>query len=335
MKLSENTYARYVAISDNPNSLTDILDVITGLNKRDVKAYFPSLSISNNAIFYLTDLGQYTSLPVLKTGYHSLLAKLGLPFRLISNMSIHTELPLVNGSIIDMAHNQQSNVVLRIINNEIRAILSGSYTAIDDKEIITLLQSKYLNEIKNIIFNCDSSESLTTIYTKDNHQVENHGYITEMYLYINNSEIGDASVRCGIGINITKNVNEGRSISLQFVKNTKTIGRIIHRGDAISKLDKQITTLFSTASSNWNLIQNALQYMSTISVEDMPHLEDRLTEALKNMPEFEAWKLQYDEMRKTSVITNAFDLLYLMTSIPYRTEHFSGIVEEILFGRFF
>jgi hypothetical protein len=156
-----------------------------------------------------------------------------------------------------------------------------------------------------------------------------------MFLYISNSEIGDASVRCGLGINITSSVSPERSLSFEFAKDTRTLGRVIHRGDAIKRLEKELNTLFDTAAMNWGLIQSALRAMSNVSVENLPTIEEKMIKALQSMPEFEAWKLSYDEMRQTSVITNMFDLIYLMTSIPYRDESFGSIVEEIIFGRFF
>jgi hypothetical protein len=178
-------------------------------------------------------------------------------------------------------------------------------------------------------------KSNTKIITRNEYLWSYGEYSVSMFLYISNSEIGDASVRCGLGISIGRSSTPERRLSFEFVRDTRTLGRVIHRGDAIKRLEKELNNLFDTATNNWSLIQNALIAMSNVEVQNLPNIEEKMIKALKTMPEFEIWKTQYDEMRKTSVITNVFDLIYLMTSIPYRDESFGSIVEEMLFGRFF
>lgn len=335
MNLSKNFYVADVIVGDNPENLDSIGTVISNLNKMDISAYFTSLSINEDSLYFLptTASGILTSRKILKSGYQSLLSRIGIPYRLVDNSPSWLEIPLVNGKLIQLTQkNYNSDVLIRMIGNEIRAILSSSYTAIDDKDIISLLERSFLSQVNNVHFTCDHTKSNTNIITRNQNTWEYNGYTVSMFLYISNSEIGDASVKCGIGITIAKNE---RRLSFNFSRDIRTLGRIIHRGDAIKRLEKEMNILFNTASSNWSLIQNALIAMSNVDVQNLPGIEDKVIKALKTMPEFEVWKTQYDAMRESSVINNMFDLIYLMTSIPYRDENFTTVVEEILFGRFF
>ncbi|HLD91427.1 MAG TPA: hypothetical protein VI911_10520 [Patescibacteria group bacterium] len=335
MKLSGINYHRHVSTESNPENLQVIKTVIDDLNKTDVIALFPSLSIGEDRIYFLRDKTPtlLNSRIVLKTGYQSLLGRLGIPFRVVDNTPSWIEIPLVNGKITWMAQcSAQQNVTIRMINNEIRAVLSNSYTAIDDKEIINLMERLFLPQIREIQFTCSSSDSNTRILTREQFEAECNGYTTSMFLYISNSEIGDASVRCGIGMTIQ---NTDRTLSFQFVRDTRTLGRVIHRGEAIKRLEKEVTNLFAKTSDNWNLIQNALRTMSNVTVDQIPTLEQKMIKTLESMPEFKVWKTQYDEIRKTTVVHNMFDLIYVMSSIPYKDESFNNVVEEIVFGRFF
>lgn len=338
MKLSDQGYIRSTQIADNPSDLSAIHVIIDGLNKTDEIASFPTLSISNDRLYFLPTNGSgiLSSRTILKSGYQSLLGRLGIPYRLVSASMPWVEIPLVNGTIIAKAQkSHQQDVTIRLISNEVRAILSSSYTAVDDKEIVSLLERSFLPRINNVGFGCDHTTSNTRIITRDQSTWSYGNYTVSMFLYISNSEIGDASVRCGLGINIISSAVPERRLSFEFARDTRTIGRVIHRGDAITRLEKELNNLFNAATNNWTLIQNALVAMSNVSVQDLPNIEEKMLKALKSMPEFEAWKTQYDDMRQTSVITNIFDLIYLMTSIPYRDESFGSVVEEIIFGRFF
>lgn len=335
MNLSKTLYERSASITDNPTDLETLHILIDGLQKVDETASFPSLSISDDRIYFLPTIENsiLNSRTVLKSGYQSLLGRIGVPYRLVDNSPLWIEIPLVNGKITSLAQkSHQQDVTIRLINNEIRAILSSSYTAVDDIEIISLLEKSFINRINTLNFACNHMQSNTRIVTREQGVWEYNGYTVTMFLYISNSEIGDASVKCGLGITIERNE---RRLSFEFSRDIRTLGRVIHRGDAIKRLERELNNLFNTASSNWDLIQNALRAMSTIEVQDLPNIEEKMIKILKSMPEFEAWKTQYDEMRKTSQITNMFDLIYLMTSIPYRDESFGSIVEEMLFGRFF
>jgi hypothetical protein len=338
MNLSKNLYNRSASIMDNPDSLQSLHTLIQDLNKTDVIAYFPSLSISDERIYFLptTGNGVYHSNTVLKSGYQSLLRRISVPYKLVSDTSPWIELPLVNGKIIELAQkSHQQDVFIRMINNEIRAILSSSYTTVDDQEIVTLLENSFLTRLSSINFSCNSTSSNTKIITRDQSSWSYGNYTVSMFLYVSNSEIGDASVRCGIGITIVNTATPERFLGFELSRDTRTLGRVIHRGVAIRKLEKELNNLFDTASTNWNLIQDALVTMSNVNVENLSGIEEKMIKALKLMPEFEAWKTQYDAMRSSSIITNMFDLIYLMTSIPYRDEYFNSIVEEIIFGRFF
>ena len=337
MKLSNENYVRYVLVDNNPENLAPIHNVIDSLDKTDTEVHFAALSIDDQRLYFLSkDSKLISSRTVLKSGYQSLLGRLGIPYRIADNSPAWVEIPLVNGTISNMSQRSaQPNLIIRMINNEIRAMLSHSYTAIDDKEIISLLERSYLPLIANVSFNCDHTTSRISMHTREQFLWTYGNYSTNMFLYITNSEIGDASVRCGIGISIAQVATPERHLGFTFAHDTRTLGRVIHRGEAIPRLAKQLDNLFSKAGENWTLIQNALIAMSSLSIEQLSTFEERIVTALKSMPEFEAWKTQYEEMRKTSVINNAFDLIYLMTSIPYRDENFSSVVEEIIFGRLF
>jgi hypothetical protein len=335
MNLSKNFYVADVNVGDNPENLDSIQTVISNLNKIDVNSYFAGLSINEDSLYFLPSMagGVLTSRKILKSGYQSLLSKINIPFRLVENKPSWIEIPLVNGRLIQLAQKSyNSDILIRMIGGEIRAILSSSYTTIDDKDIIDLLEKSFLPQINNIHFTCDHTKSLTNIITRNQGTWEYNGYTVSMFLYISNSEIGDASVKCGIGITIAKNE---RQLSFNFSRDIRTLGKVIHRGDSLKKLEKELSNLFNTVATNWSLIQNALITMSNVNVQDIPSIEERMVKALKSMPEFEIWKTQYDSMRESSVINNMFDLIYVMTSIPYRDENFATVVEEILFGRFF
>lgn len=337
MKFSTNTYTKRVVIESPIEDLQPIHTAIDELNKEDIVAHFPSLSIDDDRIYFLPqrDKAILNSREVLKTGYQSLLGRLGIPLRVTGASPLWVEVPLVNGTITHMAQRSaQQPVLIRLINREIRAVLSSSYTAIDDKDIISLLEDKFLPRFQQIIFNCDADKSHVRLDPTGMTLATYGNYMVNMFLYISNSEIGDASVRCGVGINI-RQVHGERNLSFEFARDNRTLGRVIHRGEAIKRLETQVSTLFEKSTDNWTLIQDALLRMSNVTIEELPTLEERMIKTLQTMPEFQAWKTQYDEMRKTSVVTNMFDLIYLMTSIPYKDEHFNSIVEEILYGRFF
>ena len=339
MKFSAEDYERHVFMGNNPEDLSAIHNTIDNLDKGDMIAHFSSLSIDGGHLHFLQEKGNGIpiSRTILKSGYQSLLSKLGIPFRLAQSSPDWVEIPMVNGTITNLSQKTfQRNVTIRLIGiTDVRAVLSSSYTAVDDKSIISLLEKSFLPRIESVSFNCDHMNSSIQFQPRAQYSWSYGIYTVNMFMYITNSEIGDASVRCGLGINISQTVNPERSLGFTFTRDTRTIGRVIHRGEAIPRLEKQLDSLFATAAENWALITNALINMSSISVEQVPNFEERIIKSLKSMPEFEIWKTQYDEMRSTSVITNVFDLIYLMTSIPYRDEHFSNIVEEIIFGRLF
>ena len=336
MKLSTTSYRRSAHTDTNPENLQIVKQVIEDLRKEDIIARFAGMSINSERIYFLEpEMNCLQSRTILKSGYQSLLSKIGVPFRLVDKSASYVEIPLVNGSITSICQTSyQGPVMVRLINDEVRAVLSASYTNVNDADIIGLLEEKYLGSISTLAFSCDHMRSAIHFRTREG-QASSYGqYTVDMFLYILNSEIGDASVRCGIGISISKQDSE-RNVTFQLAGDTRTLGRIIHRGEALKRLDKEVEGMFAKAQGNWQVIQHALNAVSNLSLDELNSFEERFLKALKAMPEFEAWKLQYDEMRKTSVINNAFDLIYLMSSIPYKDEYFTSVVEEILFGRIF
>lgn len=337
MILSTNRYNRHVAINNNPENLNQITQSIDQLQKTDVTAFFPTLSISSDRLYYMaTNEKILHSRTLLKSGYQSLLARLGIPFRLVDNANPWVEIPLVNESVLSLSQRStQGDVLIRRIGHDIRAILSASYTAIDDKQIIKLLEDKYLSLISGISFTCTHTDSNTHIIPRQTFEFSYGQYGVSMFLYITNSEIGDASVKCGVGITITHRVENGRSIGIEMIRDIRSLGKVIHRGEAIKRLDKQIENLFTKSGESWSLLSNALTRLSSLDEIQRNSLEEKMIKSLQTMPEFNIWKEQYDELRKTARINNVFDLIYLMTSIPYRDEHFNSVVEEILYGRFF
>ena len=339
MKLSEHDYRINLVADNNPEDLQSIISVINDQVRADEVVSSAHLSIIEHAMFYRLPDGSLRERFVLKSGYQSLLTRLGVPYRLASTIPSHLEIPLINGLLIDESQRSHvaDKVMIRLINHEVRAVLSGSYTTINDLDILALLESTFLPRLSSVGFECDHMHSNTRLRTRTQLSGNYNGYSVDMFLYISNSEIGDASVKCGVGISIAQNISTlaNRMLYIPFVQDIRTLGKIIHRGDALKKLENMIDNLFDKASANWELIQVALRRISELNVEGLILFEDKLVKSLQTMPEFNVWKDSYNKMRESTVINNAFDLIYLMTSIPYRDESFNSVVEEIIFGQIF
>ena len=78
MKLSKTLYERSASITDNPTNLETLHILIDGLEKVDETASFPSLSISDDRIYFLPTIENsvLNSRTVLKSGYQSLLGRI-------------------------------------------------------------------------------------------------------------------------------------------------------------------------------------------------------------------------------------------------------------------
>lgn len=338
MQLSHTNYKLNLVAENNPEDLQIIISSINDQQRVDHVVSSASLNINEKSIYYRTPDGSLRAKAIMKSGYQSLISKIGVPYRLASTMPEYLEVPLINGLLVHETQRQvvADKVMIRLINNEVRAVLSGSYTAVNDLDIVGLLERAFLTRLANVHFTCDHMHSTTRMRTRNQASGNYHGYLVDMFLYIENSEIGDASVRCGVGISIMKDVDGlSRSLYIPFAQDVRTLGKVIHRGDAIKRLEKTIDNLFDKASANWDLIQVALRKMSELDTSELILFEDKMIKSLQTMPEFNVWKDSYNKMREATVINNAFDLIYLMTSIPYRDESFNSVVEEIIFGQLF
>lgn len=328
MKYAENFNA-VSSIVNNPTDLRLIKDIITDCKKSDVITNINTLSVNETHLFYDNTKSQF-----VEAGFKRFLSRFDIPARFILKQPDWISIPLINNVLSYQNQRNNSKILIRLVDSKIRAILSDSYISIDDDVITNILESNFIDKIQQILYYSNLEYSRFSLTTKRTYSITYGNYKASMELLVLNNEVGDASVRAGLTINI-ENLTNNTKIQFDIATDYRLLGRVIHRGEIQTRLVNLLNTLFNKADENWDIIIKALNLLNDVTLDDLESLENKMLTVLKKMPEYENWKIQYDVMRKATVISNAFDLLYAITSIPNKQEYYDNLMSNIIYGSIF
>lgn len=248
--------------------------------------------------------GRNSVIPIRHRGMSTLLSRIHMPGMFASRMPNHILIPAVNG-MLDYEQNKRS--VVRVCDDEVRAVISGTYGVMEDITILNALAER-TDLFSTFLYEAGEAMSVIILTLVNSVGIPlGNGYTLQCGVSILNSDVTESSL--WLMTSATLYLDGRMTGNIRMRRKDDLAARMIHRGRIAENFPTRLEQFLNTNEDRVTHIRGKVESItrsySESYIENMEHRSMKMVEEMSSINVVNEYKARYQ--------TPAKDMLELFT----------------------